>query len=205
MLEADKEPLAEGSGTMLFQVLKSLLMIIPQSTCYNLLRNRLTSTSRFRQSAILSRAEDFDVNLSKETEQLASRVLDVRQMHCASLWDTIRSESLESQASRQGKEEEKKQEDHEEGRDRRDWLGFSSKEEQHAAQARYRDEKRRQQDSGVCVEEIGGRYNDFASMEMDSYQVNDFLPNRDENETWKDYWARNGGGPGQPPKVPSKP
>lgn len=96
MLESDKEPLAEGSGTMLFQVLKSLLMIVPQSTCYNLLRNRLTSTSRFRQSVISLKADDSNVWLSKETEQLVNRVLDIRQMHCSALWETIRAESLET-------------------------------------------------------------------------------------------------------------
>jgi hypothetical protein len=201
MLEADKDPLAEGSGTMLFQVLKSLLMIIPQSTCYNLLRNRLTSTSRFRQSAISFKAEDLDVDLSKETEQLVSRVLDVRQMHCASLWDTIRVESLESEASEGRKEEEKKQDDHEEGGDRRDWLGFSSKEEEHAARVRYLEEKRRRQGSGLIIEELGGQYKDFESMDIDSFEVNDFLPNREENESWKDYWARNGGGPGHAKKA----
>ena len=200
MLEADKEPLAEGSGTMLFQVLKSLLMIIPQSTCYNLLRNRLTSTSRFRQSAISFHVEDLEVHLSKQTEQLVSRVLDVRQMHCASIWDTIRLESLESEISRERKEEEKKQDDHEEGADRREWLGFSSKEDEHAAQIRFRDEKLRRQGSGVFIEELGGQYNEFEAMDSDGFAVNDFLPNREENESWKDYWARNGGGPGQAKK-----
>lgn len=197
MLEADREPLAEGSGSMLFQALKSLLMIIPQSTCYNLLRSRLTSTSRFRQSAISLKIEDnSEDRLSTEMEQFVCRVLDVRQMHCASLWDTIRLESLENETTLAQKEEEKKQEHHEEGSDRRSWLGYSSKEEELAAQARYREEKRQQQFSGVVVEELGGPYKDFESMDVASFEMNEFLPNREENESWKDYWARNGGGPG---------
>jgi len=185
---------------MLFQVLKSLLMIMPQSTCYNLLRNRLTSTSRFRQSAICNRVQHENVPLSKVTEQLVNRVLDVRQMHCSSLWDTIRSMSLESQIAIERPEEEKK---HDEGADRRDWLGYSSKEEEYAAQLKHREEKgQRLTSSGVFIEEFGGPYQDFESMDLDNMMVvNDFLPNREENESWKDYWARNGGGPGQSKKV----
>lgn len=192
MLESDenKDALSEGSGTMLFQVLKSLLMIIPQSTCYTLLRNRLTSTSRFRQSVICSKSDDAGVWLSKETEQLVNRVLDIRQMHCTALWETIRWESLEMDELR--REEEKKQDYHEEGSDRREWLGYASKEEERVAQARYREDKRRRQASGVVIEEIANKYNNFESIETDDFEVNDFLPNREENESWKDYWARNG-------------
>lgn len=195
MLESDdsKDALAEGSGTMLFQVLKSLLMIIPQSTCYNLLRNRLASTSRFRQSVITSKMDDTGVWLSKETEQLVNRVMDIRQMHCAALWETIRAESLEMDASDLKREEEKKQEHHEEGSDRREWLGYASKEEERIAQARYREDKRRRQASGVVIEEIGDKYNDLESVKTEGFEVNDFLPNQEENESWKDYWTRNEG------------
>ncbi len=193
MLESDKEPLAEGSGTMLFQVLKSLLMIIPQSTCYNLLRNRLTSASRFRQSVISLRPEDSAVWLSKETELFVNRVLDVRQMHCAAMWETIREESLETESSEAQKEEEKKQELHEDGSDKREWLGYASKDEERIAQARFREEKRRRQVTGIVIEEISTNYNDLDSIDDDDVEVVDFLPNREENESWKDFWARTGG------------
>ena len=201
MLESDdsKEALAEGSGTMLFQALKSLLMIIPQSTCYNLLRNRLTSTSRFRQSVIASKVDDTGVWLSKETEQLVNRVLDIRHLHCAALWETIRVESLETESELQ-KEEEKKQEYHEEGSDRRKWLGYNSTDEERVAQARYREDQRRRQASGVVIEEIANKYDDLGSIKTDGFETNDFLPNRGENESWKDYWARDGNGGTQPNK-----
>ena len=190
MLDSDKELLAEGSGTMLFQVLKSLLMILPQSTCYNLLRNRLTSTSRFRQSVMALNANTTNVWLSKETETFVNRVLDVRQMHCAALWETIRVESLETEMTEAQKEEEKKQELHEDGSDRRNWLGYGSKEEERIAQARFREEKRRRQASGLTIEEINTNYNDFTSISTDGIQSNDFLPNEEENESWKDFWAQ---------------
>ncbi|KAL3923350.1 MAG: hypothetical protein SGARI_006237, partial [Bacillariaceae sp.] len=41
MLETDLNPLKEGSGTMLFQTLKCILMLMPQSACYSILRDRL--------------------------------------------------------------------------------------------------------------------------------------------------------------------
>lgn len=175
---------------MLFQVLKSLLMILPQSTCYNLLRNRLTSTSRFRQSVVTLNANNTNVWLSKETETFVNRVLDVRQMHCAALWETIRVESLETEMSQAQKEEEKKQEQHEDGRDRRTWLGYGSKEEERIAQARFREEKRRRQASGVTIEEINTNYNDLNSINPDGIQSKDFVPNPEDNESWKDFWAQ---------------
>ena len=190
MLDSDKELLAEGSGTMLFQVLKSLLMILPQSTCYNLLRSRLTSTSRFRQSVVALNANNTNVWLSKETEIFVNRVLDVRQMHCAALWETIRVESLETGLSEAQKEEEKKQEYHEDGRDRRTWLGYGSKEEERIAQARFREEKRRRQASGVTIEEINTNYNDLNAVNTGGIQTNDFLPNPEDNESWKDFWTQ---------------
>lgn len=36
---------------MLFRLLKSIVMILPQSTCYHVLKDRLTSVARFRQSS----------------------------------------------------------------------------------------------------------------------------------------------------------
>jgi hypothetical protein len=56
MLEVDVDPDEEGSGTMLFKALKALLMMLPQSTCYHILKDRLVSVSRFRQSSFGARA-----------------------------------------------------------------------------------------------------------------------------------------------------
>lgn len=186
MLENDKEPLAEGSGTMLFQTLKSLLMLIPQSTCYNVLRDRLVSTSRFRQSVIAVYSDDKGIALSKETETFVARVMEVRAMHCDALWETIRAESLETKRKEGSWGEE---EPHEEGADRRKWLGYSSKEEERVAQARYREDKRRRQ-AGFSVEEISEKYNELESMGEDG-EVKSYLPNK-EDDSWKDYWAQNG-------------
>lgn len=41
---------------MLFKALKALLMMLPQSTCYHVLKDRLVSVSRFRQSSFGSSA-----------------------------------------------------------------------------------------------------------------------------------------------------
>lgn len=106
MLDNDKKPLSEGSGTMLFQALKSLLMVMPQSSSFSLLQDRLVTTSRFRQSVIHLKVDDEAFELSKETELLVNRVLDVRDMHCDALWETIRVESLETTLY-ESKEEEK--------------------------------------------------------------------------------------------------
>jgi hypothetical protein len=39
MLECDEDPIDEGSSAILYRLLKSILMILPQSTSYNLLQN----------------------------------------------------------------------------------------------------------------------------------------------------------------------
>lgn len=192
MLECDKDPMAEGSGTMLFQVLKVLLMIIPQSTCYNLLRDRLVSTSRFRQSVITVKAGDYSTALSKETAQYVDRVLDIRELHCEALWETIRFESLETKKV-ESKEEEKKQ-DFERGNDRREWLGYASKEEESIAQARYREDKRRRQASGVVIEELGTGYKDLGDVDNGDTEVKSFIPDKEDEEAWKEYWAQNTNG-----------
>ena len=184
MLECDPNPTAEGSGTMLFQTLKYLLMLIPQSTCYNILRDRLISTSRFRQTVIPPARIDLGISLSKETEAFVSRILDVRELHCDAMWQTIRADSLESAhvpTDPPGRGEEGTSERHE-------WLGYSSKTEEETSRAKFQEDKRRLQ-SGFSIEEIRPGYNDFESMVTDG-DVKNYLPNGDENESWKDYWAQ---------------
>lgn len=102
MLEHDKDSrISEGSGTMLFCALKSLLMILPQSTCYRVLRDRLSSISRFRQSTNMagtstaSRGSILQTQNGK-TELYVNRVLLIREMHCKSAWEAIRAESFET-------------------------------------------------------------------------------------------------------------
>ena len=208
MLETDKDPLAEGSGTMLFQTLKSILMLLPQSACYNVLRDRLVSISRFRQSVIANNSHDDEQNLSKETEVFVSRVLHVRRVHCKTVWEAIRAESLESIPSRIKFTEAKK----DEGTDRRKWLGYNSKEEESEAKAKYKQEKQNLLGSDGVTVEVEGIYNEFVSLPSEDMKT--FVPNtgpnsntneqtatstiapgedaaesKDQEETWKNFWS----------------
>ena len=215
MLETDKDPLAEGSGTMLFQILKNILMLIPQSACYNVLRDRLVSTSRFRQSVIANNSHDDEQNLSKETEVFVSRVLNVRQMHCRTVWETIRAESLESIPSHSRLAEAKDDGSpiREEGAYRREWLGYASLEEELEAKTKYKQDNQNILGSeGVTIEDVEGNYNNFISLSSDGIKT--FAPNtepttiaieqqpaskvalgedadesKDEEEEWKAFWS----------------
>lgn len=206
MLDTDKDPLVEGSGTMLFQTLKCILMLLPQSACYKILRDRLVSTSRFRQSVVANSSHDDEHDLSPETKSFVSRVLEVRQMHFQAIWTTIRAESLETisiPTSRSGACEISR----EGGDDRREWLGYSSKEEEVETRAQYQAEKRRQC-SGVTIEEINDGYKELSSLPAETIQS--FTPNKDGNpsdllrtdvgsdekvsntnveDKWKSYWS----------------
>lgn len=87
MLE-DNDRTDEGSGFMLFKLLKSLLMILPQSTCYRILRDRLTSVARFRQTVPIVKRVD-----AGDTESFVNRILTVRHLHCRVTWEAIRADS----------------------------------------------------------------------------------------------------------------
>ena len=182
MLESDQDPIAEGSGTMLFQTLKYILMLIPQSTCYNILKDRLTSASRFRQTVIPASHIDFGMSVSKETDAFVSRIIDVRELHCDAMWQTIRADSLESvhvPTDPPGREDVTSE--------RHEWLGYSSKIEEEASRAKFQEDKRRMQ-SGFSIEEIRPGYNDFESIATGG-DVNNYLENGGEEESWKGYWA----------------
>ncbi|KAL7562320.1 hypothetical protein ACA910_014534, partial [Epithemia clementina (nom. ined.)] len=108
----------EGSGTMLFRALKSLLMILPQSTSYRVLAARLNSIARFRQSTNLSivaaarqqrwraarhlsssaaaAAVTSGAPSHSKTELFVNRVLHIRAQHCQAEWQAIRAASLET-------------------------------------------------------------------------------------------------------------
>mmetsp|Transcript_2263 Transcript_2263/g.4177 ORF Transcript_2263/g.4177 Transcript_2263/m.4177 type:complete len:237 (+) Transcript_2263:270-980(+) len=217
MLDKDKDPLAEGSGTMLFQTLKCILMLIPQSACFNVLRDRLVSTSRFRQAVIANSFQDNEQELSKETALFVSRVVEVRRIHCQAIWETIRAESLESMTFHtiftESKDEKEDGSPREEGADRREWLGYDSVEDEKAGKARYEAEKQRLRGPSVTIEEVDGSYNEFST--MPSQDVQAFLPNQEgpmapsreapvkaqdsnsdngeskdrEEEKWKNYWS----------------
>lgn len=194
MLECDRNPGSEGSGNMLFRTLKSLLMLVPQSTCYRILRDRLVSISRFRQSALSGSTRTEHDSLQNISDTFVSRVLEVRRQHCDARWEEIRADSLETPA----------REDRfytEEGESRREWLGYATKEEEDAARARYRAEKRRLA-STFSIEEVKNEYNELDSMKQ--ADVKRLLPNdgeddgqepsaierqpSDEKQPWKEYW-----------------
>lgn len=211
MLECDENPGSEGSGTMLFRVLKSLLMLVPQSTCYRILRDRLVSISRFRQSALAGFSTKKEDSLKSISENFVSRVLEVRKQHCDARWEEIRADSLETAAR------EDRHYTAEEGERRREWLGYATKEEEDAARERYRAEKRGLSGGQFSIEEVKEEYNDLDSMKQPDLKK--LLPNNnadqsnvleggeegkdreesgsepdvertpsDENQPWKEYW-----------------
>jgi hypothetical protein len=220
MLEADDDPYAEGSGAMLFRTLALLLMIVPQSTCYRILRDRLATISRFRQSALVvptSSKDSVDHNTTvlpcNDDENdtgmwlFASRVLQVRTLHCDVAWDTIRSESLESPSIGSNDHH------HDVGSHRREWLGFASKEEEEATALQFQEEKLGRQGGGLKIEELreGSQYDqlqDIANISVNTLVVKTAepvavaeppppdppllqLPKQEDNSEWKAYWAEN--------------
>jgi Vacuolar protein 14 C-terminal Fig4p binding len=213
MLEIDADPLKEGSGTMLFETLKSILMITPQSACYSVLQDRLVSTSRFRQSVISNSSTDDETDVSKSTAVFISRVLKIRSMHCNIVWENIRAESLETIATSQISTEVRDtyEPTRESGSDRREWLGYSSKEEELAAQRKFRDDKNG--NDRLQIEELNEGYEDLAaisggdegipavklfddSLSKTAESANipasqDDQMKEDDNaaEPWKDFWS----------------
>jgi hypothetical protein len=200
MLDQNKNSTDEGSGAMLFQLLKSLLMILPQSTCYRVLRDRLVCVSRFRQSAIPPCVMNASKNqrsgkILVDTKTFVGRVLSVRELHCDATWQTIREESLE--VPKRPKETIK-----DEGADRREWLGYQSKEEQHEAMKNYKDTKNRR--NGSFIEDAEDKYHELNAIEGE--QPKALSENYDKDETtliprrrvgsdepkkqqWKHFWS----------------
>jgi len=88
----------EGCSVMLFRVLKSMLMVLPLSTSYKILRKRLLTVAKFRSATshpLSSITLDSSSVKTNNTELFVSRLQSVRNMHCAARWRKIRSESLE--------------------------------------------------------------------------------------------------------------
>lgn len=182
MLEREIDPMAEGSGTMLFKTLKSLSMIIPQSTCFRILRDRLTSVSRFRQNINAMRhAVKLKKSTSTDTESYVARVAAVRALHCAAAWKATRADSLETPPI-----EKETMED--EGAGRRAWLGYESKEEDAEAQQKYRDSKQYLGKlDGKTIQEINTEYDDLEDMKDASNEAPKLKPNSAVD--WTQYWA----------------
>ena len=190
MLQGEQNPDREGSGSMLFQSLRKLVMVLPQSSCYSILKDRVVSVSRYRMSA-LSQPFASKTKKSKlipsDTEGFVKRIRHVRSLHTSVRWELIRAVSLEI---RQKMVEESPGT---EGDDRRDWLGYESKEEELEGRQMYRNERDGVAREGPKVEEIKAGYNAFNETSMTNVaglQVVDNGDNQeDEDETWKKYWV----------------
>jgi hypothetical protein len=185
MLEYDDDPTSEGSGTMLFNTLKSLSMIIPQSTCFRILRDRLTSISRFRQNINAGKPTvKPKTSASTDTQSYVERVVKVRALHCNAAWTAIRADSLETP-----KIEKESLED--EGASRRKWLGYTSKEEESQGRQMYRNNKQSLGKSNVTrIQEISSTYDDLADMKNEFNEASKFELNPDsKEEIWMQYWA----------------
>lgn len=95
LLDYDEDPNLEGSSAMLYRLLKSILMILPQSTSYHILQKRLLSAARFRQCAVsLEGMSIIESKYARDGSYIQS-IEEVRKQHCESKWREIRSESLE--------------------------------------------------------------------------------------------------------------
>lgn len=197
MLERDQKAADEGSGVMLFQLLKSLLMILPQSTCYRVLRDRLVSVSRFRQSTIPGSrkllAEKRSRKLSADTKSFVSRAFLVRGIHCTANWQSIRQESLEMpKRIREAAADE--------GADRRSWLGYASKQEQIDAEKALREGAKQ----GFYIEDANPKYHEFGTLGNSAARIkskkvgedeemaqseNESEEGSDGEQQWKHYWV----------------
>lgn len=189
LLESDEDPTEEGSSAMLYRLLKSILMLLPQSTSYNILQKRLLSIARFRQCAIhLEGMSTVDITDTK-TEVFVHRILEVRKIHCDSKWRSIRSESLEPASVVDYN-----------GIDinigRRNWLGYANEEEEEKTKEMYKNEaKARTEVDNNSNTYIGfdGR-NPFSSDDIEENLQNtydtpeDNIEGNDDEMEWKQYW-----------------
>ena len=203
MLEKDVDAKGEGNGTMLFKLLKTLLMILPQGTCYNVLKDRLTSIARFRQTALRG-----PLHFERPEQELGNkniyvqRIEHVRSLHCDAKWRTIRADSLEVVSGK----EETKESGHQEGTDRRSWLGYASKEEEDAARKSFLRTSQVRTSPTTKIPDIA-EYHELSALSLSQENELDEgtpeIPQEHENETdreeakigdsnddqWKKYWA----------------
>jgi len=159
MLECDSDPSNEGSSLMLFRALKSMLMLIPQSTSYNVLKARLQTVSRFRQSAIQINEEIQKDITGTSTAAFVARIHLVRKLHCDAKWQTIRAESLEHVEVDQN-------EHFDEVAGRRSWLGYADEEEENLTKGKMKKEKARIK-AGLGQSTVGtnpGNYDEFHNL-----------------------------------------
>ena len=125
MLECEDDPYHEGSGAMLFRTLKSIMMLLPQSTSYMILKERLTSMARYRQSAVALSGLSKHIDPGSETDVFVKRIVNVRRLHCDAKWRNIRAESLEEPCRLVGEDQKLTA-----AQQRREWLGYADEDEE---------------------------------------------------------------------------
>ena len=182
MLDCDEDPAQEGSGAMLYRVLKSMLMLLPQSSTYNLLQQRLLSVARFRQQAVhLAGMSNVEIR-GTSAEVFVHRILEARKMHCDFKWRAIRSESLEPVSVMDYEDIDPDV--------KRKWLGYENEEEELSTKEKLR-HKKKSSDSG-------SGYSNFEDMAGDGDAEDSSLDEENKNESkednvkkhnWKEYWA----------------
>jgi hypothetical protein len=201
MLERDHDGCEESSGSMLFKFLKCLLMILPQSTCYRVLRDRLTSIARFRQSnwSVSKHQSIFDNKKRSrsecaETKGYVDRILDTRKLHCDATWKSIRLGSLETKFEQQNVAST--------GLERLEWLGYNSKEEEEAVVQSFRDERNRTNNRDK-IEIITNDYSDLDTIKNGTIKMNEYIVSNKEGDQseqespdqgsplWLQYWMNN--------------
>lgn len=120
---------------MLFRTLKSILMLLPQSTSYMILKERLTSMARYRQSAVALSGLSKQIDPGSEMDAFVKRIVSVRRLHCDAKWRNIRAESLE-EPSRYISEDQKLTA----AQQRREWLGYADEEEELTAKEKIKND-----------------------------------------------------------------
>ena len=166
MLESETDAYREGSGAMLFRSLKSILMLLPQSTSYDILKDRLLAVSKFRQSAIHDKKTHNEFG-SRNTIYI-ERIKEVRKSHCDAKWRTLRADSLEPALLEPRSSYMKL--DVDEGR--RKWLGYANEEEERKNREKMKNSKKQK------LPDAPKGYEEFEN--IDSKQ-----------DQWKNYWIHN--------------
>ena len=213
MLECDTDPGQEGSGAMLYRVLKSILMLIPQSTSYSILKERLLTVARFRQCAVSLHGM---LNIQIEgtnTEQFVRKISEVRMLHRDAKWRLIRSKSLEPIFGTcddfYGHVDETES--------RRDWLGYKNEDDELLVKKKYLEEKNRSSKAPSKNESMIGNtsYDELhnhvefspipakliktsdqtsTSSDVDEKIIKEeFRPNHEKSSVdneWKEFWER---------------
>ena len=135
LLECEDNPYSEGSGAMLFLTLKRIMMLLPQSTSYMILQERLSSVARYRQSAVAMKTVQNHIEVDSETDVFVKHVIRARRLHVWAKWRMIRSESLEEEISRNVTDEQKFKAQQQ----RREWLGYTDEEDEVATKQKIKD------------------------------------------------------------------